>query len=148
VFVLAFSLLMFGPGQVSAAPSSPRIGSVHSNGDWWRSLTPEQKLVAVKAMINAFESGYTSGALDMLSANAHNIADHKKANASLSAAEERLGFTKTEKTYVDEIDDFYANYPDLIDKGSVSDLMDCMADHPKLSCDEYADIMRHPPPVP
>ncbi len=141
-------LILVVAGHASAGPSSPETGSVHSDGIWWESLAHESKLVAVKVMIDAYESGYASGALDILSANAHNIADNKKAFESLSSAEERLGFTRTEKTYVDELDDFYANYPDLMDKVLVSDLMDCMADHPKQSCDQYADFRRHPPTLP
>lgn len=143
-FVLALTILLslLSPSSLAATESASM------DGNWWRSLPEATKVYVVQGMITAFtvawSDGYGKGNYDAQGAVIGLAKNHKLTpdqqlqlfdamSSDLAGAAGSVSFSKTFDKYVDEINDFYANYPNATQK-PVGFVLGCLTDKPIYAC--------------
>lgn len=112
---------------------------VTSDGSWWTSLTDDEQLLAVRAMIAAYSSGYNDGFIHAV------ILDQMHYHSTRSSAQATndpamvINFSKTFGVYQQEIIDFYSGHPSSMDV-PVAEVLDCLADSPVYTCEQVANM--------
>lgn len=110
---------------------------------WWRDLSPHDRATSVIGLVEGYSEGYLSGhaagavaLLRTLSPQSQGtlMTDGRYLKVLVSSD---LSLSKTYGTYSDELTHFYENYPALSDL-PVGRILQCMTDHPRQSCDDYA----------
>lgn len=119
--------------------------TVSMDGSWWQELSQPARVYVVEGMTDAYESGYIDGARDRSDA-VYAVLNPQQSPKSVSSSESQRiqnaanswvmpRYSKTFGSYVNEITDFYANYPNKTNIG-VGALMGCLRDDSPHSCDE------------
>lgn len=146
-FLPGFLLLI-----IVALPASA-TESVTFDAEWWNSLTEDGQISAVQGAIDAFSDGYEESTINSavylrISADGDRSKAHGIPSQYLYAASDHIlssrapQFSKTFKTYIDGITDFYENYP-AASSATIGYVLRCLSDTPLDSCAHVADEVEH-----
>jgi hypothetical protein len=146
----------------SAVPSPSEVPStsaaahpVVAKRDWWLTLSRHDKLKVVEGAVDGYQNGWWSAFIDY---NAKVIVaalgvEYKLNEKTKYPVSNKLGKVyETEKRlaphwshpygfYVDAIDRFYQKHPHAANV-TVGEILECLNDHPWMSCDEAAGWFR------
>lgn len=126
--------------------------SVTLDGVWWNQLPVSAKVYVIEGMIGAYQQAY----LDGKGAAARYVIRHPTTEPGLLPIkiDDEVpvpNFTKLFGTYLNEINDYYANNPDVVTKINAASVLSCLSDGSSGSClDDYTSIAhgRLPSPNP
>ncbi|HET9343402.1 MAG TPA: hypothetical protein VFO25_10855 [Candidatus Eremiobacteraceae bacterium] len=98
----------------------------------------------VIGMISAYANGANDGRVRANSYFMQNAgSDAQKLGLGILHLYRNPSFGKPVEDYVQSVDRFYKQYPDIASKASVGEVLGCLADVPIGSCAGIADWCRH-----
>lgn len=139
--IFAIASLSFSAGVASTY--------LATDGVWWGSVPESAKPFAVEGIVDAYEHGWEDGGLyvttkmaEQLSKNAHAADRSSVSLAILTMGGHALHdgepkFPQTYAFYEAALTDFY-NSHGSVDSVTVGEVVECLAVHPVLSCDDVA----------
>lgn len=130
VLVVSMYLAIIPLSLSAAEPPRP-------NGTWWRTLTKDQKVVAVKSLIAGYRMGFFDGSVIQSGNDYKTVGNNKKI---YFGTVHRLTFSRSIGTYIVDINTFFEKYPDLRSL-DVSNLVICM-DRRDYNCGKMAQSIR------
>lgn len=135
------SLVAIGFAALLAASLRSASGSIvyTADGLFWEGRNADEKSAIVAGLLSGYHNGYVGGSLNQLGYDLTTTATTK--GTSMHEPTELL-FTHSGQFYVDGIDSFYSNNADLITKVDIGRVLLCLADNPRVSCDDTAKAFR------
>lgn len=131
--------------------SASAIEHVHTDGNWWNSLTGDEQVFAMYGFIAGYNHGFMDGKeevltrLSQLSGNEYRL-NHLTGGDLLSNTGNQLdrdvpgpAFSGSIGTYVDRVTDFYRDHPEKTSLVPVENLITCLADNVPESIRRWCD---------
>ena len=124
---------------VATMSSSIATELVALDGVWWTALTDSEQIVAVQALLGAYEQGYSNGYIHAVSKDKSLYHSTRSIAQYTNDPESHTYFGKTFGTYQRSIVDFYSQYPKSTDV-LVGDVIACLSDKPQFTCKYVASF--------
>jgi hypothetical protein len=109
-------------------------GYVRTDGVWWNGLSAGAKPNVVAGMLSSFREGYNVGIGYSMALVSE---DPKSSNDALVEKLDKMpapAFSKRLETYVDEIDGFYSDHPEMVRKVPAETILGCLDDNAARNC--------------
>jgi hypothetical protein len=135
--VVALVLLAFEAGQATEHLST--------DGAWWQGLSAYDRVTAVVGLAEGYTEGYSAGYAKGVTTLTNTLSTQSRGAILVDGrylkvlSSGNVAMSKAYGSYVDELTDFYTNYPALSDIPA-GRILQCMVDHPDHSCDDLAEV--------
>jgi hypothetical protein len=107
------------------------------DGAWWTGLTSDQQLIAIQAIMEGYEEGYSTG---YIAAGVNDVAHYHSTRSQAQLTGDPVAnahFSKTFGAYQQGITDFYSQHAGDMTI-TVGQVMNCLSDDPYFTCDQVA----------